>query len=314
MTLILGGGVTLAWRAKALPAAGSPPMYYASAAAGLIGSAWVSRLHAGGYANVLMPAYAAIALLAGLTCARLRNGRDRRTASPLLGAMLLLQLGLLAYPLGAQIPTAADRVAGAQLLARLRGLPGPVIVFRHPWYATQAGKGTFAQEEAAGDVLRSSATRGRRALLASLHRALDADNVQAVVLDGPWDVHFFGTALTRDFRLQAEPITPSRLYPLTDVRTAPTLLYLRARPRPQRVRIGPSEVGNDQSATAAARSRHESTRLTRHSIAGPGADCSPAAGHDPNRRRLGHRPRGHPDGLPNTMWAHSPTSCSSPQW
>lgn len=232
VTLILGGGVTLAWRAKALPAAGSPPMYYASAAAGLIGSAWVSRLHAGGYANVLMPAYAAIALLAGLTCARLRNGRDRRTASPLLGAMLLLQLGLLAYPLGAQIPTAADRVAGAQLLARLRGLPGPVIVFRHPWYATQAGKGTFAQEEAAGDVLRSSATRGRRALLASLHRALDADNVQAVVLDGPWDVHFFGTALTRDFRLQAEPITPSRLYPLTDVRTAPTLLYLRARSAP----------------------------------------------------------------------------------
>ena len=233
--LILGGGVTLAWRTRALPALDSPPAYYASAAAGLIGSAWVSRLHTGGYANVLMPAYAAIALLAGLTYARLVEGRHRRIASPLLAATLLLQLGLLAYPLGAQIPTATDRAAGAQLIARLRALPGPVIVLRHPWYATQAGKGTFAQEEAIGDVLRSAATRGKRALLASLRGALDADNVQAVVLDGTWDVHFFGATLTRDFRLRAEPITPSRLYPLTDVRTSPTLLYLRVRPaRPTR--------------------------------------------------------------------------------
>jgi Dolichyl-phosphate-mannose-protein mannosyltransferase len=226
--LILGGTVKLAWRTRALPALGSPVVYYATAATGLIASAWVSRLHAGGYANVLMPAYAAIALLTGLTYARLVNGRARRLASPLLGATLLLQLGLLAYPPGAQIPTRADRAAGDQLIAQLRALPGPVIVFRHPWYATIAGKGTSAQEEAIGDVLRSAASRGKSALLASLHRALDADNVQAVVLDGSWDVHFFGAALTRDFRLQAQPITPTRLYPLTDVRTSPTLLYLRA--------------------------------------------------------------------------------------
>jgi hypothetical protein len=227
VVLILGGGATLAWRRRALPALASPPAYYAAAAAGLIGSAWVSRLHAGGYVNVLMPAYAAIALLAGLSWAGLADRREGRITSALLGATLLVQLGLLVYPLGAQIPTAADRVAGTELIARLRSLPGPVVVFRHPWYATEAGKGTFAQEEAVGDVLRSGAPRGRRALSASLGRALDADHVQAVVLDGSWDLHFFGAELTREFRLQPEPITPSRLWPLTDVRTAPTLLYLR---------------------------------------------------------------------------------------
>lgn len=230
VTLILGGGVALAWRAKALPAIGSPSAYYASAAAGLIGSAWVSRLHSGGYVNVLIPAYAAIALLAGLTYGGLVNGRYRPIASPLLGATLLLQLGLLVYPLDAQIPTAADRAAGTQLIARLRALHGPVIVLRHPWYATLAGKGSFAQEEAIGDVLRSRAARGKRAMLASLHGALDAQGVQAVVLDGPWDAHFFGSELTRDFRLQPQPITPVRLYPLTDVRSAPTLLFLRIHP------------------------------------------------------------------------------------
>lgn len=228
--LLLARAVTLSWHARRPPALSSPTMYYAAAAAGLIVSAWVSRLHTGGYANVLMPAYAAIALLAGLTYAGLIDGR---MALPLLGVMLGLQLGLLVYPISAQIPTAADRAAGVQLIARLRALPGPVIVIRHPWYATLAGKGTSAQAEAIDDVLRSASTRGARALRASLRDALDTDNVHAVVLDGPWDARLLEPELTRDFRLETKQITTARLYPLTDVRTAPTLLYLRVGPARQ---------------------------------------------------------------------------------
>jgi hypothetical protein len=227
--MIIAGGVMLVWRAKALPALGSPPVYYACAAAGLIGSAWVSRLHSGGYANVLMPAYAATALLAGLAYGTLVRGRHGAITRSVLGVALLVQLGVLAYPIGAQIPTAADRAAGTELIASLRALRGRVIVLRHPWYATLAGKTASAQEEAIADVLRSSDTRGSRALRASLHRALDAEDIQAVVLDYPSDALLFGTELTRDFRLQRRPITKSPLYPLTDLRTAPTLLYLRVR-------------------------------------------------------------------------------------
>jgi hypothetical protein len=51
------------------------------------------------------------------------------------------------------------------------------------------------------------------------------------VLDGAFDEHFFGAELSRYFRLQRQPITPNRLYPLTDVRTSPTLLYLRIKHR-----------------------------------------------------------------------------------
>jgi hypothetical protein len=228
LTLARRGGARPRWRFRLMLR--SSTAYYAAAAAGLLGSAWVSRLHTGGYVNVLMPAYAAIALLAGLTYAGLVRRRPSRLVGQLLFAVLLLQLALLAYPLGPQIPTAADRAAGAALIARLRTIPGPVVVLRHPWYGTLAGKGSFAQEEAIGDVLRSSATQGARALRASLRDALNADHVQAVVLDGTFDTHFFASALTREFRLQQDTITPSRLYPLTDVRTAPTLLYLRVRP------------------------------------------------------------------------------------
>jgi hypothetical protein len=225
VALILAGALA----ARRRPTRDSPALFYALAAAGLLGSAWVSRLHTGGYLNVLLPAYAAVALLAGLTYGAVANANTKRsgTTTTLAAAAVLLQLALLVYPIPEQIPTAADGTAGAQLIARLRALPGPVIVLRHPWYATLAGKGTFAQEEAIGDVLRSASTKGSRPLNASLHTALTRYHVQAVVLDGTFDAHFFEPALAENFRLQRQPITPTRLYPLTDVRTSPTLVYLR---------------------------------------------------------------------------------------
>lgn len=232
VVLVIAGGATVAWDARSRVAWRWPAAYYVTAAAGMIVSAWLSRLHTGGFANVLMPAYAALALLAGLAFGALARGRrDGRAGfiAPLAAVALLAQLALLAYPPGAQIPTSADRAAGAALIARLRSLPGPVIVLRHPWYATLAGKGSSAaQEEAIHDVLRSSVARGAQALsAASLGRDLDADHVQAVVLDYAGDGSLLGPEFAREFRLQRAPITPSPLYPLTDLRSAPALLYLR---------------------------------------------------------------------------------------
>jgi hypothetical protein len=218
--LILGGALTAGRTTR-----GHIRVSYCSTVAtGFFAAAWLSRLHTGGYANVLMPAYAATALAAGLAYGRVARAPTHRTAAT---AIVVLQLALLAYPIGAQIPTAADNALGSQLLARLRALPGPVLVLRHPWYATLAGKGTFAQEEAIGDVMRSSDRRGARLLGAELPVALATFHVRAVVLDGTFDVHFLRGELTREFRLLPKPITTPALYPLTDVRTAPALIYVR---------------------------------------------------------------------------------------
>ncbi|HWF53310.1 MAG TPA: glycosyltransferase family 39 protein [Solirubrobacteraceae bacterium] len=225
--LVVGGAATLAWTGRGRLRFSSPVVYYVVAAAGLIGSAYVSRLHTGGWVNVLIPAYAATALLAGLTYGAVVTGRHGGIARPVLAAVVLLQLVLLPYSIGAQIPTAADRATGAELITALRGLPGRTIVLRHPWYATLARKTGTAQGEAITDVLRSSDTRGSRALLASLHRALDAEHIDAVVVDYPGEGSYFGPEFTRDFRLQRRQITPSPLYPLTDLRSAPTFVYLR---------------------------------------------------------------------------------------
>ncbi|MGI9185359.1 MAG: glycosyltransferase family 39 protein [Solirubrobacteraceae bacterium] len=236
LVVLAGAGAVAGVRPKAkrraaMAVLSSPVAYLVVASVGLIVAALISRVHTGGYANVLIPAYAATALLAGLACAELLRTR-RPIINVLVAGVLLLQLGLLAYPIGAQIPTAADRAAGAELLQRLRGLRGPVIVLRHPWYATVTGHGSFAQGEGITDVLRSANLRGATVLRASLPGALDADHIQAVVLDGGFDAHVFGPQLTREFHLVSGPITRRRLYPLTDVLTAPTLLYVRDRPAP----------------------------------------------------------------------------------
>jgi hypothetical protein len=200
--------------------------YQVASVAGLLPAAWFSRLHTGGYLNVLMPAYAACALIGGLAYAQVR--RYGLAGLILATTTIVVQLIVLAYPVSAQIPNGRDRIAGNELMAKLRALPGPVLLIRHPWYATLAGKGSFAQGEAISDALRSRAPRGARILRASLPGALNRYHVQAVVLDGSSAPGWLASQLRREFRLQSTSITPTRLYPLTDLHTAPTLVYVRS--------------------------------------------------------------------------------------
>ena len=77
--LVTAGGAMLWWEARGRVSWRSPAAYHVVAAAGLILSAWLSRLHTGGFLNVLMPAYAAVALLGGLVFGAVaRRAHDRR--------------------------------------------------------------------------------------------------------------------------------------------------------------------------------------------------------------------------------------------
>ena len=176
-------------------------------------------------------AAAGAALLVGHAVAALRRAspfRWRWLVTAVLAVPLVVQLDQLRYPLAAQIPTAADHRAGNQLVASLRHLPGQVIVLDHPWYATLAGKGTSAQEEAIYEVLRSGDDRGRRVLLRDLPGAVASPAVGAVVLDNGDEARGFAAVLARDFIEVPVPLVPGdALYPVTDQRVRPTLLFVR---------------------------------------------------------------------------------------
>ena len=248
LVAIVGGATFLARHARER---GRGPvkktvLFYVAAAGGLLAAGWSSRLHSGGFDNVLMPAYAALALLAGLSLALVRGagagvrgaGAGMRGAgagvrpggvmATLLAVALVAQIALLRYPLGAQLPTAADARAGDQLIAELRSLPGRVLVPDHPYYATLAGKGTSAQQAGLGDLLRSGGGRGQRALRASLPGSLRAMGIDAVVLDNRLDEGPLADELRRDFVLTPRRlISGQALLPVTDLRQRPERLFLR---------------------------------------------------------------------------------------
>jgi hypothetical protein len=198
--------------------------YVLAGCAGLLLAAWFSRLHTGGYRNVLMPAYAACGVIGGLAFARLRRlGPLPAIVATVLVAVQFSQLLMIANH---ATPHRSARLAGAALIARLRTLPGPVLVLAHPWYGTIAGQGSFAQSDAIFEVLRSDDARGSNYLRRELRGSLDRYRIRAVVLDHP-PPGWLAPQLARDFVLQARPVTPTVLRPPSDLRSGPTFLWIR---------------------------------------------------------------------------------------
>jgi hypothetical protein len=209
-----------------------PYLYDAAAGVGLLVAAWVSVVHSGSYLNVLMPGYAACAGIAG--CAFAVLARRGLVGAVVATALFVLQVHSLVrheYALRA-IPKATAHQAGAELESALAKLPGPVLVLRHPWYGTMAGKGVFAQADGLQEILRSQNAKGRTELTRALAGSLNRDHVQAVVLDSipapPW---LAPQLVHDDFQLMPYTITQIPLRPVADLRSWPTYVYVRGHRR-----------------------------------------------------------------------------------
>jgi len=171
--LLLGGlGFVVQWRQRARGSA----LFLAAVGSGGLLCSWLSRLHVGGFDNVMMYGFAAACVLAPIAAGE----RPLRHVGPLL---LVLQfvllgvapiwrlaltagqqpavLGLGSYGLAAiahapdrlRVPTAGHRQAHDELAAYVRACPGPVWIPAHGHVATRAGKGTGAHGQAVFDLM-----------------------------------------------------------------------------------------------------------------------------------------------------------------
>ncbi|MBM3315905.1 glycosyltransferase family 39 protein, partial [candidate division WOR-3 bacterium] len=162
------------------------PLYLALLV-GMLASAWLSRAHEGGYVNVIMPAAAGLALVAGLALgtvpdATAKPGPLRSGLALGLGAGVLVQFGLLFYRPYREIPTAADHAAHAQVLSALKAVPGDVFCPNHSYLTVQAGKPSFVHMQAVSDVMRSKQQKEARQLLAERDSTLRSGRFKALVL------------------------------------------------------------------------------------------------------------------------------------
>lgn len=129
-------------------------LYLAAFGAGGLIASWVSRMHVGGFDNVMMYGFAAGCVLGPIAAAA--HPRWLRVAGPLLLLVQFAWLGHAAWrrdPGRTLFPSAAHRQAHGQLRAFVAAQDGPVWVPGHGHIAWRAGKGTGAHGQAIFDLM-----------------------------------------------------------------------------------------------------------------------------------------------------------------
>lgn len=157
---------------------------------GLFGVSWAARLPVGGFNNVLLPAYAGVALLFGPAVMRLRatarqaGAAAGATLERYLLALCVVQFLWLGYNPVSQIPTRASRVAGEWLLNHMREVNGDVLLAYHGYLPTLAGKPPHAHWMSVSDVVRWDAKGEGAHLEAEIRQAVHERKFAAILLDG----------------------------------------------------------------------------------------------------------------------------------
>jgi len=150
-----------------------------------IGAAWVGRLHVGAYDNVAIPAYACVALLAGMAGPSLASSfppKYQQAVRIATAVLCILQLVDLRYSVRRQIPTDTE-VDFARALGQLVGSADDVFVPAHSFIQTPSGAIMHAHSWAIRDVLRGGDTESVAPLIFEIKDALDRRDFQMIVVD-----------------------------------------------------------------------------------------------------------------------------------
>jgi hypothetical protein len=216
-------------------------LFYGLLSGGMFASAWLSRLHEGGYVNVLFPALAAVAVLFGLGVHRAVKlaatlpGPRRRSLSALVYVLGGLQFAVLLYHPAQHIPTDADYEAGRLLVDTVAALEGEVWLVHRGYVAALAGKETiFANRMAIEDVMRGDDNEIRAALAADIAGAIAEGRFDALLFDGSRDgfilVDYYFPNLQQHYAPAGEVFPPEmddHFWPLAGLQVRPHYLFIR---------------------------------------------------------------------------------------
>lgn len=166
--------------------------FYLKAGAALFGLCWFLHAHAGATANTSMPGYAILAVIFGISFARLDAAfafGSRETARVFLLAAVAIPLVSRVYNPHDFMPH-RDLVASQEdLIAWLRVFPGDVYLPAHPYEGALAGKQWHADNTSLHDALRPELPGVGNAVKAEIAEVVDQNKFDAIVLDGlPKDV------------------------------------------------------------------------------------------------------------------------------
>jgi len=223
--LVVGGFGLVAYRR------GESGRFWLPVTAGLLLASYTARLHSGGYNNVLLPAYAGVAVVVGLGLHTLTRpamvARHRVGVRVLLVATLAMFCGLVYNPWH-QVPPASTTRAGNALVADLARLPGPVYVPSQSWLLPRArpGASPTAHPAAMGDILRAHLAGTNRTLARQLAGTIAHQAFGSVVVDAPTTYSYLPKNFTA-YYCKAETLPRrDRLEPVTGTLTAPATVWI----------------------------------------------------------------------------------------
>ncbi|HEY2284380.1 MAG TPA: glycosyltransferase family 39 protein [Streptosporangiaceae bacterium] len=206
------------------------PLVLVAGCAALVVESYATLVHSGGEVNDLLPAYLAVALLAGLAMggqpgglvgygadrlarARIagwRAGLAGRWVAAAAGALVIAQLAVLAdgFRVSQAIPTNADRAAGLRLVSGMRALGGTIAVPTDPGLDLLAGSPSVAHQGATDDVLRASDPAVIASFRHSAARAVAARRFSAIVTETAGPPDGFPPGLARSYRRCPQTLLP----------------------------------------------------------------------------------------------------------
>ncbi len=152
---------------------------------GIVASSWSARIHSGGAANVLMPAFLLIAILAPIGFWSLvRDREDENWARSLAVAVaVMLQFWVLSFAADTSIPSPEQRAQTERFDQWVFDQPGEVLVPDARWIELGTNRQTNGMGMAARDLLRlKNSDRGKKVFLESLTQAISTQRYSAIVL------------------------------------------------------------------------------------------------------------------------------------
>jgi hypothetical protein len=204
---------------------------------GALAGSFITRVKIGGYANVLLPAYAVLSILFGLGLAGLLK-LIRQVPADYQGRLevmiytaCLIQMVILLYNPFAQIPTMADLDAGNTLVKMLSKVQGPVFLPDHSYLPVLAGKNTYANNSAIWDVLRGDQqTNGKALLGANISAAIQKQSFDEIIVDGDLDLDWCCNGIDLYYTRVGEVFqNQSVFYTVTGDKKRPTYIYVANR-------------------------------------------------------------------------------------
>jgi hypothetical protein len=202
------------------------PLVLLAGCAALAVEGYVALVHSGGGINDVLPAYLAVALLAGLAVGN--SGWN----APVCGVLVLAQLALLlsTFHPSRVIPSNADRAVGERLLAGMKALGGVIAVPADPGLSLLAGSQPAADEDAAADVLRASDQAATASLRSSVAAAVAGRRFSAIITDALGPPPGYPATLNWYYRQCPQPLlagVPARLFrPVAGVPLRPIAVWI----------------------------------------------------------------------------------------